>query len=202
MPSPPQPRPAPLRGSAVAERPDRAAAVRRALRTLVAERGFHGASMSEVARLAGVATGTAYVHYPSKDALVLAAYLETKRELGAAAVAEIDPLAAPRERFTQLWAGIYRHLAAVPERARFLVQVDGSPYAIAAHELGMAADDDPILAEAARPDMQACLADLPMLLLYDLGIAPAVRLAAAPGELDDDTVAAIAHACWRAITAG
>jgi AcrR family transcriptional regulator len=41
---------------------DRAAAVRAALRTLVAERGFHGASMGAVAREAGVATGTAYVH--------------------------------------------------------------------------------------------------------------------------------------------
>ena len=54
-----------------------------ALRALVAERGFHGASMSAVASAAGVATGTAYTHYASKDELVLAAYLETKAELGA-----------------------------------------------------------------------------------------------------------------------
>ena len=38
---------------------DRAAAVRSALRTLVARNGFHGASMSAVADEAGVATGTA-----------------------------------------------------------------------------------------------------------------------------------------------
>ena len=73
--------------TAVDVRPDRAAAVRAALRKLVAERGFHGASMSAVASEAGVATGTAYVHYASKDELVHAAYLEAKRELGAAAVA-------------------------------------------------------------------------------------------------------------------
>jgi Bacterial regulatory proteins, tetR family len=36
---------------------DRAAAVRSALRTLVARHGFHGASMSAVASQAGVATG-------------------------------------------------------------------------------------------------------------------------------------------------
>jgi len=35
--------------------------------------GFHGASMGAVAREAGVATGTAYTHYASKDDLVLAA---------------------------------------------------------------------------------------------------------------------------------
>ena len=41
---------------------DRPAAIRRALRDLVAERGFHGASMGAVAKEAGVAAGTAYVH--------------------------------------------------------------------------------------------------------------------------------------------
>jgi AcrR family transcriptional regulator len=38
---------------------DRAGAVRRAMCTLVARHGFHGASMSAVANEAGVATGTA-----------------------------------------------------------------------------------------------------------------------------------------------
>jgi AcrR family transcriptional regulator len=41
---------------------DRAAAVRSALRTLVARNGFQGASMSAVADKAGVATATAYTH--------------------------------------------------------------------------------------------------------------------------------------------
>ena len=49
---------------------DRPAAIRRALRDLVAERGFHGASMGAVAKAARVATGTAYVHYESKEGAV------------------------------------------------------------------------------------------------------------------------------------
>lgn len=53
---------------------DRPAAIRRALRDLVAGRGFRGASMSAIAESAGVATGTAYVHYASKKELVLATY--------------------------------------------------------------------------------------------------------------------------------
>ena len=54
---------------------DRPAAIRLALRDLVADRGFHGASMSDVARRARVAVGTAYVHYESKEELVYATYL-------------------------------------------------------------------------------------------------------------------------------
>ncbi len=42
---------------------DRAAALRDAARRLVARHGFHGASVAAIAAEAGVATGTAYVHY-------------------------------------------------------------------------------------------------------------------------------------------
>jgi AcrR family transcriptional regulator len=185
-------------------RVDRAAAVRRALRTLVAEHGFHGASMSDVAKEAGVASGTAYVHYASKDELVFAAYLEVKRELGLAAVAQIDHTARFHERFVQIWFGIYRHLAGEPERARFLVQIDSSPYAGAAHDMAMRVDGDPIMAEAARPDAVAALAPLPLEVLYDLGLAPAIRLATGmfdgSGALDDELLGSIAEACWRAVT--
>lgn len=97
--------------------------MRQALRTLVAQRGFHGASMSAIAAEAGVATGTAYTHYGSKDELVLATYLETKAQLGAAATAKLDPA----ERFRAIWLASYRHLAANPDHARFLLQVDTSP---------------------------------------------------------------------------
>ena len=191
-------RPATARPSAPAL--DRAAAVRVALRTLVARNGFHGASMSAVAAEAGVGTGTAYVHYASKDELVLATYLEVKRELGEAAVAHVDPDAPAHERFRQRWLGVHRHLSADPDRARFLLQVDSSPFARAAHEMAMATDGDPVMAAAASPDLAAQLVDLPLEVLYDLGLAPAVRLAAGDLELDPAALDRVADACWRAVT--
>jgi AcrR family transcriptional regulator len=177
---------------------DRAAAVRAALRALVAERGFHGASMSAVAREAGVATGTAYTYYESKDALVLAAYAETKAQLGAAIMQTVDEQAPAAERFRAIWLGAHRYLAANPEYARFLLQVDDSPYRARAHEA--VDEDDPLLAQAAAPDLAALLLPLPIDVLYELGFAPVVRLAAAGIELSDDQLEAAAAACWRAIT--
>jgi hypothetical protein len=41
-----------------------------------------------------VATGTAYTHDASKDELVLAAYRETKAQLAAAAMADLNEIAA------------------------------------------------------------------------------------------------------------
>jgi AcrR family transcriptional regulator len=177
---------------------DRAAAVRAALRALVAERGFHGASMSAVAREAGVATGTAYTHYESKDALVLAAYAETKAQLAAATITTVDASAPAAERFRAIWLGAYRYLAANPEHARFMLQVDDSPYRARAHDA--VGEDDPLLAQASAPDLVAELLELPLDVLYELGFAPAVRLAAAGIELGDAELETAAAACWRAIT--
>jgi AcrR family transcriptional regulator len=178
---------------------DRAAAVRQALRTLVARHGFHGASMSAVAAEAGVATGTTYTHYASKDELVLATYLETKADLGIAATADLDPSAGPAERFRAIWLASYHHLAANRERALFLLQVDFSPYRAKAHEAALAAGDR-LLEQAATPEIVARLLPLPLEVLYELGLAPAVRLAAAGGELSHDELAAVADACWRAVS--
>jgi AcrR family transcriptional regulator len=179
---------------------DRAGAIRAALRRLVARRGFHGASMSAVAGEAGVATGTPYVHYASKDELVLAAYLESKRELGRAASEAVAPGDPPEQRFRALWLGAHRHLAANPDEALFLLQVDDSPYGERAHALAMERDDDPLVGAAQAPEMAERLLELPLEVLYELGMAPAVRLAAGEVGLTDAQLEEVAGACWRAVT--
>ncbi|MFE3001175.1 TetR/AcrR family transcriptional regulator [Nocardia sp. NPDC059246] len=179
---------------------DRAAAVRAALRSLVARNGFHGASMNAVAREAGVATGTAYTHYSSKDELVLAAYAETKAALGHAATAGLPPHPTAEQRFHTLWLSCHRYLAANPEHARFLLQVEHSPYRTPAHEATLADDDNLLLAQAVVPDIAARLLPLPLDVLYELGFGPAIRLAASGIELTEAQLDDIARACWRAIT--
>ena len=178
---------------------DRAAAVRSALRTLVARNGFHGASMSAVAREADVATGTAYTHYASKDELVLAAYCETKAQLGVAAMVGLDPRSEADAQFRSIWLATYRHLKANPDHARFLLQVDHSPYRSAAHQAAIAGGD-PLAAQAAMPDIAARLLPLPLEVIYELGLSPAVRLAAGGTALTDEQLDEIAGACWRAIS--
>lgn len=179
---------------------DRAAAVRAALRDLVARHGFHGASMSAVAREAGVATGTAYTYYASKDELVLAAYGETKATLGLAATAGLDPGVPADERFHAMWLACYRYLTANPGHARFLLQVEHSPYRGPAHAYALTRDDDPLLAQVALPDVSARLLPLPLDVLYELSLGPALRLAASRIELTESQLVETAAACWRAVS--
>lgn len=89
--------------------------------------------MSKVAAAAGVAVGTAYVHYESKEDLVHAAYLEAKRELACAAVKDLDAAEPPAERYRRMWLAAYAHFASSPEQARFLIQLEDSPFYAEAH---------------------------------------------------------------------
>lgn len=175
---------------------DRAALVRRALVELVAENGFRGTSMAAVAAKAGVATGTAYVHYGSKDELVLAAYVEVKRELGESAFEKATGDGTLEQAFIANWKAMYSHLAADPVRARFLLQVEASPYAAAAHQAAIEAG---AMVDLPRMDeMMETFVDLPPLILWDISAGPAIRAAAAQRGLSTHELDTLAHACWRA----
>ena len=177
-------------------RVDRAALVRRAMVDVVAERGLHGASMSLVAKKAGVATGTAYVHYESKEELLIASFVEVKTQLGVAAFAGVDPDSSARETFEAVWRNCHAYLADDPALATFLLQVEASPLRGAAHDA--LPGDDPLTAAADR--LIDSLVDLPSELLYDLSLAPAVRLAASGAELSDHQIDSLVDSCWRAIS--
>src|SRR5438105_5621711 len=59
-----------------------------------AEHGFHSATVAEIARAAGVADGTIYLYFKSKDDLLLRLFDEKMTELLAEAREAVD--AAPR----------------------------------------------------------------------------------------------------------
>jgi TetR/AcrR family transcriptional repressor of multidrug resistance operon len=178
---------------------DRPAAIRRALCKLVAERGFHGASMGAVAEAAGVATGTAYVHYASKEELVYATYLEIKAQLGMAVLRDLDETAEPRVRWGHLLVAAYEHLTEESDRARFLTQLEESPYYQEAHAR-LVATGDPLAEMATSSDLVDLLVPLPREVIYALSLGVAVRLAAAGVQLEGDELDLLVDATWRAVT--
>jgi AcrR family transcriptional regulator len=178
---------------------DRPAAIRRALRDLVAERGFHGASMSAVAKTAGVATGTAYVHYESKDELVVATYGEIKAQLGEAVSERLETDASPFEQWDHILKTAYDFLSAEPERARFLSQFEESPYSKEAYARP-AATGDPLAAIVQSEAFASLVVDLPAPAVHTLSLGVAVRLVAAGVRLDADGLDTLVAATWRAVT--
>jgi AcrR family transcriptional regulator len=176
---------------------DRAGAVRDAIVTVVADRGLEATTMSAVAAAAGVAAGTAYVHYPSKDDLLIGGYVYVKQELGRAAVDHLTEPMTPRERFDSIWHQAQRHLAEHPERARFLVQFEHSSLAAAARERMVLSGDDPMI--EATADLLDEFVDLPTTVLYDLALGPLVRLVAMGQPMGGAQLQVLCDACWRAV---
>jgi AcrR family transcriptional regulator len=175
---------------------DRAARVRRAIVELVAERGIHGTSMSQVAERAGVATGTAYVHYESKENVLIASFVEVKQRLGRAGVEGVESAGQPRAVFEAIWRRIHRCLEDDPAIAAFLVQFEASPLRARAHE---ALPDDDALSGIAD-NLADSLVDLPSAVLYDLALAPALRLVASRSELTPGQLDLLVESCWKAVS--
>lgn len=156
--------------------------------------------MSAVAQEAGVATGTAYTYYASKEELVVATYVETKTEMGDAAMDAADPELEPERRFIDVWLAIYYHLEADRDRARFLVQLESSPYLEKARAAPLGENGGALTEIVTASDMAPLMAELPPQILYEIGIAPAVRLAAAGTKATPQELERAAGGCWRGIT--
>ena len=100
---------------------DKRARILEAAIKVFAERGFHSATVAEIARAAGVADGTIYLYFKGKDDLLLRLFDEKMTELLAdakAAVAQERTAPGKLRRFIQL------HLAVVernPDLASVLI---------------------------------------------------------------------------------
>jgi TetR/AcrR family transcriptional regulator, repressor of fatR-cypB operon len=97
---------------------------------LIARNGLHNTPTAAVAREAGVATGTLYLYFPSKETLLNALYLELlgeqRRASAADARSDDEAAADPRELLWHSWHGLARWHLDHPEATRVLQQLRGS----------------------------------------------------------------------------
>lgn len=100
---------------------------------LFAERGFHGTSMPALASAAGVAAGTPYRHFESKEELVNAVYARCKGELMQALLLEFPFDATEREQFRVFFFRIVGFFRTRPEVFDFLELHHHRPYLSAAN---------------------------------------------------------------------
>ena len=88
--------------------PDKRTAILDAATVVFAKRGFFGAQVADIARGAGIAAGTVYLYFKSKDEILTSLFDRTMREAigeGRAALADVDD---PVERLRRI---AHMHLA-------------------------------------------------------------------------------------------
>lgn len=95
---------------------------------LVRENGFHGTPMSLVAKKAGVAAGTIYHYFESKDALLIALYGYLRSQMFGEIMSDNDESQDFETRFFTFWKKYYHFYVQHPNVLYFVEQFVNSPY--------------------------------------------------------------------------
>jgi AcrR family transcriptional regulator len=187
------------------EKCDKRVVIIQAALELVAEQGFHGTPMASVAERAGVAAGTIYRYFESKDVLIRESYAELEKRLSVA-VRENYPNGRPvRERFIHMLRVIVAYCIASPMEFRFLEQFHNSPYGVAhRREKIFGRHDNDFCAELFDEGLQQqIIKDLPLPILFALTFGPIVDVCRDHIlqfiELDDTLIVRTVEACWDAV---
>lgn len=104
------------------------AAILDAALDLFVERGFHGTAVPLVAERAGIAAGTIYRHFESKEALVNTLYRTWKERISGEVLRDFPLQAAPRDQFHAAWVGVTKFIAEHPRAYAFLELHHHAPY--------------------------------------------------------------------------
>src|SRR5687767_853041 len=82
--------------------PDKRTAILEAATAIFAERGFFGAQVADIARGAGIAAGTVYLYFRSKDEILTSIFDRTMKEAIAEGRAALDEVKDPVERLRRI----------------------------------------------------------------------------------------------------
>lgn len=165
--------------------------------------GLAGLSIEAVARRAGVATGTVYIYFRGKDALIEALYLRTKQAFSAFVLRDDGlPLRAAFNRMIKAYLDyVIQHKAEIV----FMRQVVNSPYVTARARETAALGAKPVADLLERGKAEQLLKDMDTLWMMTFLSETLKSMATLGTTLPKDQYPAfqdsVATLCWDAVKA-
>lgn len=95
---------------------------------LIKEHGFHGAPMSQVAKNAGVAAGTIYHYFESKEDLILALFDYNRERVSKVVELTLKAPGDYKQKFSNVWKSLYDFYLERPNVLIFFEQFVNSPF--------------------------------------------------------------------------
>lgn len=94
---------------------------------LVSELGLHEASINLVIKKSGIAAGTIYHYFKSKEELIDTLYSELKEEMGKAIIQNINEQLNYKEKFFLIWKNLFYFYINNPKKFEFIEHYANSP---------------------------------------------------------------------------
>lgn len=96
---------------------------------LIKDNGFHGTPISLIAKNAGVASGTIYHYFASKDEIIIELHKKIKKEMAEAMFSEVHSGKTYKQQFFDGWISLCKYFINKPGSLFFIEQFNSSPYA-------------------------------------------------------------------------
>ncbi|NYB51077.1 MAG: TetR/AcrR family transcriptional regulator [Methanobacteriaceae archaeon] len=96
--------------------------------SLFVEKGFHGTSTAEIARTAGVATGTLFHYFKTKEELIDQLYIYSKESILEEVQDDYDKAKPLKENVKSLWLKFVCLGIENPDKFSFIMSFHCSPY--------------------------------------------------------------------------
>jgi AcrR family transcriptional regulator len=171
---------------------------------LMSERSYQATTMPDVAARAGIAAGTIYLHFQSKEALVNAVYRETKLEMQSFLVEAMASARSPRGGFRRLWRGLFEFSRKRPEAFRFLEMHRHLPYLDAASRKVARLVFEGVADFVRDAQKQGAVRRAPPEMLISLAFGAFVGLAkeaeCGHARLDEESISASETAVWAMLS--
>jgi AcrR family transcriptional regulator len=110
------------------EEKDKRTAIMEAALKLFTEGGLHGTSTAQISKEAGVATGTLFNYFPTKENLINSLYFEVKGRLSRSMGKEIEVESTFKNKMKKLWSNLIIWGLDNQEEFLFVGQFCSSPY--------------------------------------------------------------------------
>ena len=108
--------------------PDKREAILRTALVLFCERGFYGTPTSLISREAGVATGTLFFYFATKEELIDTLYREVKGKAAEALKDGVEQETSTQKKLCRLWENAIVWAIDNPDQFRFMEQFAHSPF--------------------------------------------------------------------------
>ena len=185
------------------QEPEKKEAIYSATIKLVREKGFHSTPMSMIAKEAGVAAGTIYLYFKSKEELLNQLYLKIKKEYSDALMENYENSDPIRDSFELIWRNTLNFQLNRSSEFSFMEQFKNSPFIfqVTIEEGIRIFQPAKVIIEKGRKEK--VIKNVPSYILFALFFAPLGEMVKQHLRSDtkpaEEEIQAAFQGCWDAI---